>query len=195
MKILNLVIPILMHFCRFVSNWSIALICLIWFFMSKSTIFSVMSRQVFLGRTSFKQKLMCLAQGHNAVMPVRFDPATPRSCVKALYHWATALPLKLHVIQWNDVINNIKLFLTVSQFFDVIQSDVTHYKTNTLEWVIYLMFCFSLRILCYVLPFNWVFKSMVCHSMSMLLNVLTFTLKGYLLWYSQFTFGEVRHRI
>ena len=90
-----------------------------------------------------------------------------------------------------DVNNNIKLFLIVSQFFEVIQSDVTRYKTNALECVFYLMFCLSLRILRNVLPFNWVFYSMLCHSMSILLNVLTSTLKGYLLWYSQFTFGEV----
>ena len=41
--------------------------------------FSVVSGQVFLGLTSTKQGLMCLAQGHNAVTPVRLEPATPRS--------------------------------------------------------------------------------------------------------------------
>ena len=29
-----------------------------------------------------KHGLMCLAQGHNAVTPVRFEPATPLSLVK-----------------------------------------------------------------------------------------------------------------
>ena len=32
---------------------------------------SFMSGQVFLGLTSTKQRIMCLAQGHNAVPPVR----------------------------------------------------------------------------------------------------------------------------
>ena len=35
---------------------------------------------------------MCLAQGHKTVMPVRLEPAAPRSRVKQLYHWATVLP-------------------------------------------------------------------------------------------------------
>ena len=30
---------------------------------------------------------MCLALGHNAVMPVRFEPETPRSRVKHLGIW------------------------------------------------------------------------------------------------------------
>ena len=44
--------------------------------------FSVMSGRVFLGWTSTKQGLMCLAQGHNTVTPVRLEPATSRSWVK-----------------------------------------------------------------------------------------------------------------
>ena len=44
--------------------------------------FSVMSGQVFLGRISTKQGLMCLAPGHNTVMPVRLELATPWSPVK-----------------------------------------------------------------------------------------------------------------
>ena len=44
--------------------------------------FSVMSGLVFLGLTGTKQRLMCLAQGSNAVMPVRLKPATPQSRVK-----------------------------------------------------------------------------------------------------------------
>ena len=39
--------------------------------------FSVMSERVFLGLTSTKQSIKCLAQGHNAVPPLRFKPATP----------------------------------------------------------------------------------------------------------------------
>ena len=41
--------------------------------------FLVMSGWVFLGWTITKQGLMCLAQGHNAVTPVRLEPLTPRS--------------------------------------------------------------------------------------------------------------------
>ena len=40
--------------------------------------FSVMPGQVFLGLTSTKQRTRCLAQGHNAVAPVRIEPATSR---------------------------------------------------------------------------------------------------------------------
>ena len=36
----------------------------------------------FLGWTSTKLGLMCLAQGHKAVMPLRLEPGTPRSQVK-----------------------------------------------------------------------------------------------------------------
>ena len=35
--------------------------------------------QVFLGLTSTKLGLMCLAQKHNTVTPVRLEPAAPRS--------------------------------------------------------------------------------------------------------------------
>ena len=41
--------------------------------------FSVMLRQIFLGWTSTKQKLMCLVQGNNTVMLVSLKPTTPRS--------------------------------------------------------------------------------------------------------------------
>ena len=37
---------------------------------------------VFLGWTSTKLGLMCLAQGHNTVTPVRLEPAAPRSRFK-----------------------------------------------------------------------------------------------------------------
>ena len=41
-----------------------------------------MSEGVFLGLTSTKQGLRWLAQGHNAVVPVRLKLATPQSQVK-----------------------------------------------------------------------------------------------------------------
>ena len=43
---------------------------------------SVIKGQVFLGWTRTKLGLMCPAQGHNAVTPVRLKPAAPRSRVK-----------------------------------------------------------------------------------------------------------------
>ena len=43
---------------------------------------SVTSGQVFLGLTSSKLGLMCFAQGHNAVTPVRLEPMALRSQVK-----------------------------------------------------------------------------------------------------------------
>ena len=39
--------------------------------------FSVMSGQIFLGRSSTKQSIKCLSQRHNAVPPVRLEPANP----------------------------------------------------------------------------------------------------------------------
>ena len=54
--------------------------------------FSVISEWVFLGWTSTKQGLMCLAQGHNTVTPVRLEPLTPRSQVK----YSTTEPLRSH---------------------------------------------------------------------------------------------------
>ena len=53
-----------------------------------------MSEQIFLGYTSTKQGLMCLAQGHNAVTPVKLEPATPRSpvdhCTPSVKYASTA---------------------------------------------------------------------------------------------------------
>ena len=68
---------------------------------------SVMSGRVFLGWTSTKQGLMCLAQGQNAVTPVRPKPATPLSRVKdsTLSHWLPILnPFTLILpkfLSWN----------------------------------------------------------------------------------------------
>ena len=42
-----------------------------------------MSGQVFLGWTNTKQRIKCLAQGHNAAPPVRLEPATPQARVNA----------------------------------------------------------------------------------------------------------------
>ena len=57
-------------------------------------IFSVMQGQVFLRWTSTKLGLMCLAQGHNTVTPVRLEPTALRSWVK---HSTTEPPPNLRV--------------------------------------------------------------------------------------------------
>ena len=62
-----------------VKGW--LLVCLIWFFISQSTFFFSIKYGTCLPGMN-QQELMCLAQGHNAVMPVRLEPATPRSQVK-----------------------------------------------------------------------------------------------------------------
>ena len=49
-------------------------VCFSWFFMSQSIIFQPW-RDVFLGWTSTKQRIKCLAQGHNAVSPVSLELA------------------------------------------------------------------------------------------------------------------------
>ena len=51
--------------------------------------FSDMLGLVFLGLTSTKQGLMCLAQGHNTVTLTKLKPPTPQSQVK---HSPTELP-------------------------------------------------------------------------------------------------------
>ena len=43
---------------------------------------SVIKGRIFLGRTSTKLGLMRLAQGHNALTPVRLESAAPQSRVK-----------------------------------------------------------------------------------------------------------------
>ena len=56
--------------------------CYMWFvFCVPVNISSVMSGRVFLGWTSTKQGLICLDQGHNAVPPMRLQPATLQSWV------------------------------------------------------------------------------------------------------------------
>ena len=62
---------------------------------------SVKSGQVFLGWTSTKLGLMCLAKGHNAVMPVRLKPAALRSQVKH----STTEPLHSHrfLVKYNPI--------------------------------------------------------------------------------------------
>ena len=61
----------------------LTLLYFVWFDSLRPTNnLSVIKGQVFLGWTSSKLGLMCLAQGHKAVTPVRLAPAAPRSRVK-----------------------------------------------------------------------------------------------------------------
>ena len=49
---------------------------------------------------------MCLAQGHNTVTPVRFEPAAPLSCVK---HSTTEPLHSLHILTFISMINTINI--------------------------------------------------------------------------------------
>ena len=83
------------------------LYCLIWFFMSKTTFFSVMSGRVSLGWTSTKQVLICLAQGNNTVTPVMLELATAwiglGSNTLLLSHCAPILNYVFFSISWNCI--------------------------------------------------------------------------------------------
>ena len=48
----------------------------------------------FLGLTSAKQRIESLAQGHNAVLSVRLEPAAlnMKSSILPLSHWAPGFP-------------------------------------------------------------------------------------------------------
>ena len=82
--------------------------------------FAVMSGWVFLGWTSTKQWLMWLAQGHNSLMLVWLEPATPWSRVKhstteplrslKVYHWISATVLHKYGL------NIIKLITELSTY-------------------------------------------------------------------------------
>ena len=80
-----------------IDSWSLQpyLLCLILYILVNNL--SVTSGQVFLGWASTKQGLMCLAQGCNAVKPVRLEPTALRSWVK---HSTTDLPTRYAKILW-----------------------------------------------------------------------------------------------
>ena len=62
--------------------------------------FSVMSEQVFLGWTSTKQGLMCLAQGHIAVPTVRLEPPPPPPPPPPSNLKSSTLPLSHSTPDW-----------------------------------------------------------------------------------------------
>ena len=70
---------------------------------------SVISGRVFLGQTSTKQGYMCLAQGHTAVMPVRPEPASPRSRVQH----STTEPLRSPINFMLSLVEHGTSFITV----------------------------------------------------------------------------------
>ena len=70
-----------------------SMLIFVWF---DSYNFSVMSGRVFLGWTSTKQRITCLAQGHNTVPPVRLHPPTAESQVKH-----STKPYCSSVLCWN----------------------------------------------------------------------------------------------
>ena len=63
-------------------------VCLAWFFTNQSTIIQLLG-----DRSSWVEPVMCLAQGHNAVMPVRLKPT-------ALWSWVnlSILIYKIHTL-------------------------------------------------------------------------------------------------
>ena len=65
-------------------------VCLIWFFTSHQQSFSYKGTGL-RGLNQYLARVNVLAQGHNAVMPVRLKPMAPSVLSQALYHWATAL--------------------------------------------------------------------------------------------------------
>ena len=78
--------------------------------------FSVMSGWVFLGGTSSKRGLMCLAQGHNTVILVRLEPATRRSQVK---HSTTEPLHSLVVYKGEGLVCVLSCLKTCHRFFPV----------------------------------------------------------------------------
>ena len=67
-------------------------VCLIWFFKSHQQSFSYVRTGLPGLNQTTKLGLICLAQRHNAVTPVRLEPAAPRSQVKH----PTTEPLRSH---------------------------------------------------------------------------------------------------
>ena len=84
--------------------------------------------RVYLGWTSAKLGLMCLAQGHNAVTPVNLEPAAPRSRVKH----STTEPLHQQITEEDP---NLKLWNTTDIF---IKMSIIRLWCNDASWSIIL---------------------------------------------------------
>ena len=84
--------------------------------------------RVYLGWTSVKLGLMCLAQRHNAVVPVSIQPAAPRSRVK---HSTTET---LHQ-QITEEDPNLKLWNTTEIF---IKMSIIYLWCNDASWLLIL---------------------------------------------------------
>ena len=82
--------------------------------------FLVKSGRVFLGLTSTKQRLMCLAQGHNTATPVRLETATPRSlghCAHATHRSDGFSSIHWFISQKWWVFFNLLVYLTEVIFY------------------------------------------------------------------------------
>ena len=97
---------------------------------------SVMSWRVFLGCTSTKQRIKCLAQRHNTVLSVR-----PSFSSQVLYHWATALLncywYYVYFFLWKtqkNKTNFMKMFLCLPPTFRLqwrtFLAHLSHYKAQ-----------------------------------------------------------------
>ena len=98
-EISSKILIIHLFYCILIPFFTLSWLCylFVWFdFYVAVNNFSVMSRRVFLGWTSTKQGLMCLAQGHNTVMLAMLKPVTPRSWDKP----STTEPLRSHFLDY-----------------------------------------------------------------------------------------------
>ena len=80
-------------------------------------IFSVMSGHVFPGWTSYKQELMCLAQGHNTVTLVNLQPLG-----QAHYRWATVDP--------ESILNKLLFIWLYTMFSDGWNAEIKGFKSS-----------------------------------------------------------------
>ena len=80
--------------------------------------------RVYLGWTSAKLGLMCLAQGYNTVTAVRLEPAAPWSRVKH----STTEPLHQQI---TEVDPNLKLWNTTDIFIKI---SIIHLWCNDVSW-------------------------------------------------------------
>ena len=93
-------------------------VCFVWFdSLRPINNLSVKQGRVFLGWTSTKLGLMCLAQG-----PQRSDAGEAQAyglsfSSQAFYHWATALPVKCNV---NDIIMGLNQYLQEINYFCIL---------------------------------------------------------------------------
>ena len=91
----------------------------VWFFMSKSTIFHLSWDGSSWVEPVLKQELMCLAEGHRAVTPVRLEPPTPLSRVKHSTTESLCSPFGTSAT-WDSVITNNKLIPILPYYISIL---------------------------------------------------------------------------